>query len=141
MVQPILDKHCVRCHGGPEPQGNLDLTGGPLNGYTTSYWALCGNKDFAGANTNPDTAAAALVPRFGMRNQVQVTPPGGLYGARGSRLIALLRKGHEEVSLDAEEFRRLAQWIDCNAIFYGAYLPEEQERLLRGERLPMPALQ
>ncbi len=141
MVQPILDKHCVRCHGGPEAQGNLDLSGGPLNGYTTSYWALCGDKDFAGPNTNPDTAAAALVPRFGMRNQVQVTPPGGRYGARGSRLIALLRDGHEEVSLDAEEFRRLAQWIDCNAIFYGAYLPEEQERLLRGERLPMPALQ
>ena len=35
----------------------------------------------------PRNAAEALVPRFGMRNQVQVTPPGGMYGARGSRLM------------------------------------------------------
>jgi hypothetical protein len=141
VVQPILDAHCIRCHSGAEPKGKKDLTGAPLKGFNTSYWSLCGDTDFAGPNTNPETAAAALVPRFGMRNQVQMTPPGGLYGARGSRLIAMLRKGHNDVELSPEELRRLAQWIDCNAIFYGVNLPEDQVRLLQGERLPMPQLQ
>jgi len=141
VVQPVLDKHCVRCHSGPDPKGKRDLTGEPFNGFTKSYWSLCGDKDFAGTNTNPETAAASLVPRFGMRNQVQVTPPGGLYGARGSRLIAMLSAGHSDVVLEKEELRRLAQWIDCNAIFYGTYLPQEQARQLRGETVPMPGLQ
>ncbi len=141
VVQPILNEHCVRCHSGAEPKGGKDLSGAPLNGYTKSYWALCGDKDFAGLNTNPETATAALVPRFGMRNQVQMTPPGGAYGARGSRLMAMLRKGHSDVHLEAEELRRIAQWIDCNAIFYGVNLPEDQARQLQGESVPMPALQ
>ncbi len=141
VVQPVLDEHCIRCHSGPEPKGKKDLTGAPLNGFNRSYWALCGDKDFAGANTNPETAKAALVPRFGMRNQVQVTPPGGLYGALGSRLIAMLRAGHSDVHLDPEELRRLGQWIDCNAIFYGAYQPEEQASQRKGEHLTMPQLQ
>ncbi len=141
VVQPILDAHCVRCHSGSEPKGAKDLTREPLNGFTRSYWALCGDKDFLGENTNPETAAAALVPRFGMRNQVQVTPPGGLYGARGSRLIAMLRAGHHDVHLEPHEFRRLAQWIDCNAIFYGVNHPEHQARQLQGEPVPMPTLQ
>lgn len=141
VVQPILDEHCVQCHSGAEPKGKKDLTPEPLNGFTKSYWALCGDTDFAGLNTNPESAAAALVPRFGMRNQVQVTPPGGGYGARGSRLLAMLRAGHHDVRLDPEELRRLGQWIDCNAIFYGANLPEEQARQRQGEILPMPRLQ
>jgi hypothetical protein len=140
-VQPVLDTHCVPCHSGPAPKGGKDLTGEPLNGFTRSYWALCGDRDFAGENTNPETAAAALVPRFGMRNQVQMTPPGGLYGARGSRLLAMLRAGHQDTRLTTEDFRRLALWIDCNAVFYGVNLPEDQARQLRGERLPMPELQ
>ena len=86
-------------------------------------------------------AARYLVPRFGGRNQVQTTPPGGMYGARGSRLMKLLRDGHEDVQLDADELRRLAMWIDLNAIFYGVNLPEDQERMRRGEMVGMPNIQ
>ena len=124
-----------------KPDGGLDLTGAPEGGFSRSYRALCGGRNFWGTGTNPKNAAEALVPRFGGRNQVQTTPPGGIYGARGSRLIKLLRQGHEDVQLSAEEFRRLALWIDCNAIFYGAYGPEDQARQLRGEMLPMPEIQ
>lgn len=81
------------------------------------------------------------MPRFGARNQVQITPPGGLYGARGSRLMKLLRDGHEGVKLGADELRRVALWIDLNAIFYGVNLPEDQERIRRGELVGMPEVQ
>jgi hypothetical protein len=82
-----------------------------------------------------------LVPRFPQRNQIQVTPPGGQYGARGSRLMTLLRAGHEGVQLTDGELRRLATWIDCNALFYGSFDPAEQAKQLVGERIDMPAIQ
>jgi len=90
---------------------------------------------------NPELVSTLLVPRFYQRNQIQVTPPGGQYGALGSRLMKMLRKGHSNVELSDRDIRRLAAWIDCNAIFYGAYHPEEQEMQLAGKRVPMPKIQ
>ena len=141
IVQPVWDKHCVRCHGGEKREGDLDLTGTPHEAFTKSYVSLCGDVNFVGAGTNPENAARALVPRFGARNQIQVTPPGGMYGALGSRLMKLLRAGHEDAELTSEGLRRLAAWIDLNAIFYGVNLPEDQARQLRGEVIPMPEIQ
>ncbi|MCU0959819.1 MAG: hypothetical protein MUF48_06910 [Pirellulaceae bacterium] len=141
MVQPVLDQHCVRCHNAVQSDGQLDLSAAPHDGFTRSYWSLCGDRDFWGPGTSAENAAAAWVPRFGARNQIQVTPPGGQFGARGSRLLKLLRAGHYDVALTAEDFRRLAAWIDCNAIFYGVYDPDEQARQLRGEVFDMPDVQ
>jgi hypothetical protein len=53
----------------------------------------------------------------------------------------MLRAGHEGVELSAADIRRLALWIDCNAIFFGTTDRAEQARQLRGELLAMPALQ
>ena len=141
VVQPVLDRHCITCHGAEQPDGGIDLTHTPHNGFTKSYWSLCDDRSFTGSGTNPANAAEALVPRFGARNQIETTPPGGAYGALGSRLIKLLRNGHHEGQLSSEELRRLAAWIDCNAIFYGVYSPEDQARQLRGEKLAMPEVQ
>ena len=141
VVQPVLDRYCVDCHGGDEPKGGVDLTGTPHKQFTKSYWSLCGDVDFGGAGTNLENAAKALVPRFGARNQVQVTPPGGLYGARGSRLLRMLRKGHHDVKLEDHEWRRLAAWIDANAVFYGAYDPERQRLQMAGQAIEMPAIE
>ena len=141
IVQTVLDKHCLKCHSGDKPKKGIDLTGKPHKGFTRSYWSLCGDKDFTGAGTSPKNAAEALVPRFGARNQVQTTPVGGMYGALGSRLIKMLRKGHNDVKLSDDEVRRLAMWVDLNAIFYGANLPADQARQRRGETLAMPDIQ
>ncbi len=141
VVQPVLDRHCVRCHGNEKREANLDLRGTPSGAYTRSYLTLCGDRDFWGAGTNPQNAAEALVPRFGGRNQIQVTPPGGMYGAIGSRLMKLLRAGHYDAKLPAADLRALGAWIDLNAIFYGVNLPDEQARQLRGELVTMPEIQ
>ncbi len=141
MVQPVLDKHCVRCHGGEKTEGKIDLTRVPSGSFTRSYVALCGDRNFWHEGTNPTNAGEALVPRFGARNQIQVSPPGGMYGARGSRLIKLLHKGHYEVKLAPDDLRCLAAWIDLNAIFYGVNNPEDQARQFRGEPIAMPEVQ
>jgi hypothetical protein len=142
VVQPVLDQHCVVCHGGEKTDGDIDLTGQPLGHFTRSYHALMQDLNaFWGNGTNPDNARKFLVPRFGARNQIQITPPGGLYGARGSRLMQMLRAGHEGVELSNEELRRLALWIDLNAIFYGVHEAEDQQRMRRGEWVGMPEIQ
>ncbi|MCU0980602.1 MAG: hypothetical protein MUF25_15740 [Pirellulaceae bacterium] len=136
VVQPVLDQHCVRCHGGEKTEHEVDLTAAPHNGFTKSYWALCAND-----SKDPQVALPPLVPRFEQRNQIQMTPPGGQYGALGSRLMKLLRDGHEDVKLSEADLRRLAAWIDCNAIFHGSYDPAEQAKQLAGERIAMPEIQ
>ena len=141
VVQPILNEHCVRCHGPTQQDGGVDLSDTPRDGFVQSYLALCRDRDFWGSGTNPTNAAEAWVPRFGGRNQIQVTPPGGLYGARGSRLIKLLRAGHHDVQLQAEELHRIATWIDLNAVFYGVYGADDQARQMRGEIVAMPEIQ
>lgn len=94
--------------------------------------------DWNARHFDPALAQAHLVPRFVERNQIQVTPPGGVFGARGSRLMKLLFDGHEHVELSAGEIRRLAAWIDLNAIFYGVYDAEPRARQLAGQQVAMP---
>ena len=152
VVQPVLDKHCAECHTGNKPAKGIDLSPTPARGFTKSYWSLCGDRNFWGGGTNPKNAAEALVPRFGGRNPIQVTAPGGMYGARGSRLVKMLLKGRmppppaagsgkTRAKLSADAIRRIAAWIDCNATFYGVYDPKDQARQLQGLRVEMPELQ
>jgi cytochrome c553 len=137
VVQPVLDRQCVRCHGGEKTEQGIDLTATAQQGFTRSYWSLCGV-----ARGKPGEAPREpLVPRFAMRNQIQMTPPGGAVGARGSRLMKLLRGGHAGVQLSDGDLRRLAAWIDCNAVFSGSFATEEQGRQLTGQPIPMPAVQ
>ncbi|MCX7007215.1 MAG: hypothetical protein NTY53_08195 [Kiritimatiellaeota bacterium] len=127
MVQPVFNRRCLRCHSDTKIEKGMDLSGEPEKGFTKSYWSLC-------SDTN-------MVPRFAQRNQVQVTQPGGQTGALGSRLLKMLRLGHNNIKLTESELRRLAAWLDCNAVFYGTFDPAEQAEQLNGERIPMPEIQ
>jgi hypothetical protein len=138
LVQPILDRHCVRCHGAQKPAGKLDLTGQVHEGFSRSYWSLCGKSAYGKSSRD---AVESFVPRYGGWNSLHLTTPGGTYGARGSRLMGILLKQHADVQLSREELVRIALWIDCNSIFYGVYDPAEQSRQLRGEIVPLPEVQ
>lgn len=144
-IQPILDAKCVSCHNETQTDGGIDLTGviegADSNAFTRSYMTLMNDRDFWGEGTNPKNAAEALVPRFGGRNQIQVTEPGGMYGALGSRLMKLLRDGHEGVETTDAELRALATWIDLNGIFYGVDNEEGQKLIREGGLAPMPEIQ
>jgi hypothetical protein len=143
VVQPVFDRHCIACHGREKTAGKVDLTGVAERGFTRSYWTLCGAKSADGRPIRGGDAASLWVPRFWMRNQIQLTPPGGDHGARGSRLMKLLcqGQGHYGVNLSDGDVRRLAAWIDLNAVFYGAYAPADQAAQLEGKRIGMPGIQ
>ncbi|MBR5626473.1 MAG: hypothetical protein IKW74_02485, partial [Thermoguttaceae bacterium] len=142
-IQPIWDRHCIECHHDQRAEGGINLTGEPDRQFTKSYYALCRDKnEFWGDDgKQPERLANALVPRFGGRNTIQMTEPGGKYGALGSRLVRLIQEGHEEVGLSEQEIRNIAAWIDLNAVFYGVYDPEDQERQRRGEQVAIPEIQ
>ena len=105
MVQPIFDKHCVRCHDFDTEAGKkLNLAGDQNNAFNTSYVDLWSKGTISCIGAGP----AAL-------------QPAKSWGARRSKLIQTLRNGHEDVKLAEEEMQRLVTWIDINAPYYPTY--------------------
>ena len=127
FVQPILDRNCIKCHGGEKTEKGVNLTAAKSGAFTASYVSL--------------TKSPILVPRFVARNQIQVTEPGGKIGALGSTLMRQLRAGHKTVTLTDAELRTLAAWIDLNAVFYGSCDLADNAKELRGEPIAMPEIQ
>ena len=129
-VQPILDRHCVRCHNQdkaptytseaydePKPfakenkpafslRGVQTLDGGAQRKWSDSYKALAHRKV---ANwINVQEGPAMLPPYKG--------------GASQSRLIRMFENGgHNGVKLNASELDRLITWIDLLVPYVGDY--------------------
>lgn len=128
-VQPVLDRHCVRCHGESDPKGGLDLSGAMTGLFSHSYENLLkgGLVQLIGEN-HPKTGNIAPVP------------PKTL-GSYASKLVSVLRSGHQGVEIPREEFIKLLTWVDSNAQYYGSYYGR---RNLRYEGLsdfrPVPTL-
>ena len=129
LVQPVLDRHCVSCHGATakDKGGGIALTGEPEKQFTKSYNELIKH-----------VAYSAWGAPNG--NHEPLTEPNRL-GTRASALIKLLDGGHYDVKLADDDWRRLNTWIDgANALFYGTFDPEDQARQQRGERIERPDL-
>lgn len=130
LVQPLLERHCVRCHDGTAGQdkSRLVLSGEAAGAFSRSYeslkpfvrWYEWGGQSISGAVTHP-----------------------GHLGADESRLPRILKDTlhAREVRLADEELRRLYIWLDGNAPFYGTYEKEEQAAQKRGEAVPPPRVQ
>ena len=128
LVQPILDRHCVRCHGGTDAKGGIDLTGKPSGEFTASYIALAPRVRYSEWKATPQA------------NSEPMTHPD-LFGARSSPLMTQILRQHQGVALTDAEIRRLATWMDANALFYGTFDLEDQKRQRRGELIAGPALE
>ncbi len=132
LVQPVLDKHCVRCHGGAKPKKGIVLTGKPAGQFSCSYNAL--------APRVPYSAWGGRRGDFRKVNSEPLSRPG-FFGARGSPLMRMLLKGHNKVELSPSDLERLVTWMDANALFYGTFDPADQARQRRGERIRGPAVE
>jgi len=139
-VQPVLDRHCVECHGGNEPKGGLDLTGRMTTFFSASYENLLIER----RNGRKDRLDPGLVPTIGENHpktgNIRYLPAKSL-GSHNSLLMAMLMPGaieligapartarleklietHEELSLKPEELLKISNWVDTNAQYYGSY--------------------
>jgi len=107
-VQPILDKHCIGCHGGPEPKGDLVLSGEATSLWNLSYENLV-NKDLV----------SFLYGCYGEANIPAELPL--TFGSHQSKLVERIRKDPCKGELTREEFIKIVTWIDANAPYYGTH--------------------
>lgn len=116
-VQPVLDRHCVECHGGLDPAGGLDFSGG-LTSHDAEVAGYGYNRAFETILAN---GLVALSPA--RMQDASITPPFA-YGAHRSRLFAALDDGtHKpELRLSAEDRLRIAMWIDANAPYHDRFV-------------------
>jgi mono/diheme cytochrome c family protein len=105
-VQPVWDRHCVRCHSGRTPAAGVDLSGDATRFFNMSYDHLV---------------------RRGMVEHYFINPgPTGVFpplesGSWVSRLTKLIEERHHDVDLDDESRRRVWAWIDSNIQYYGTW--------------------
>ena len=115
-VQPVLDRHCIRCHGLSEkPAGGVNLLG------------TMDTQPLKLGRIRASVAYSSLVHREGLvavayRNrETPVSKPKDYFSHAGrlARMLLQGEKGHGK--LDRESFLRIVYWLDLNAQFYGSY--------------------
>jgi hypothetical protein len=115
LVQPVLDRHCAGCHAKNANRAP-SLAGKPDDQpWTPAY-----------RNLKPH---AFYYDGGGSFTESKTYP--GKFGARASKLFALITRGHHDVKVPPDDLRRLTLWLDCNSDFYGTYESTDAQR--RGE--------
>jgi len=101
-VQPVLDKHCLKCHDfGGNGAKKVILSGDRNLSFNFSYVELW-RKGYVGAI---GAGPAGHLPAYS-------------WGSHGSKLIKHLRGGHQKLKLDGEDLDRLITWVDLNGPYY-----------------------
>jgi hypothetical protein len=150
LVQPIMDRHCVECHGAKDPEKVLDLTDarGP-HGFVQSYRSLFGiKKDMPTPLGEGYREAYTKMPNLEQDEGVlyesvktSIYRPGGLlclsnhmsgpevtqpkqFGSHRSRLVLSLLNDEahrKDVVLSSDEWETLVTWVDANAPYHSTY--------------------
>ncbi|MEW6161091.1 MAG: hypothetical protein AB1813_26990, partial [Verrucomicrobiota bacterium] len=119
-IQPVLDKHCVRCHGGEEDiAAGIDLSGGWTEYFNISYENLVSRREsqlmaswIAGIDCMNGTAhwsSQIFAPRT--------------HGSGAAPLADLLVTGHggRIPELTRRERDLLMAWMDSNGLYHGTW--------------------
>jgi hypothetical protein len=112
QVQPVLDRRCVRCHGGDAGiDGGIDLSGGWTWAFTISYETLI-----------KDALVGFLNCHNGAVRTAEILPPR-THGSGAAPLAALLVGGHggRLAGMPREEIDLLLAWMDGNCNYYGTW--------------------
>jgi mono/diheme cytochrome c family protein len=112
LVQPVLAKHCVQCHQPGATDPKFDLT--PAK----SYQAL--------ANYGTPSLKTHVVTYHRQGRSAPGTGP-----SRESALLRLLRAGHHDVSLNADDWNRLVTWMDTYGQQLGSFSPAQEQQLIQ----------
>lgn len=114
-VQPVLDRHCINCHGLEQTAGGVNLLGTIEDRPADAQHVLA------------STAYNSLVSRDGLvamalRNEEADSSTAKDYMSHAGRLAKMLLKGdaHHD-KLDSESLQRVVDWLDLNAQFFGDY--------------------
>ena len=115
-IQPIFDRHCVKCHNFADYKGHLSLEGDLGSMWGHAYFALFARLQIADG-------------RNGLGNQSPRT-----IGTSASSLMEKIGGGHHDAKPSTKEQRVIWTWIECAAPYVGTYaaLRNEAEMKLGG---------
>ena len=144
-VQPVFDKHCVKCHsvGGTSPSRVPPKAGLGLSGELTALFCVSYESLVPERRRNPRGDRGLLGPVIGENHpktgNVHYLPARSL-GSHASVLVAMLSKGkvvlqdpkaaeraarlaeqHKDIRLAPEELLKITNWVDTNCQYYGSY--------------------
>ncbi|MEE8453001.1 MAG: hypothetical protein V3R99_13835, partial [Thermoguttaceae bacterium] len=129
VVQPVLDKYCVECHSGSNPDAGYDLSGDKTRLFNMAYDNLLGRSrsyrqhDMAGGQMLPDQAAKEkpLVHFYWLlRTPTAINRPLWT-GSHASRLLDYIDTDHCGRMIPLEDRQRIYAWIDANVPYYATY--------------------
>ena len=103
-VQPILDRHCVECHGPERREGKVDLTGDRTAMYSMAYWTMQTRGLVSDGRNRPESNYGPY-----------------LIGSAASRLMTFLDGSHYEAKLSDHEVKMIRLWIETSATYPGTY--------------------
>lgn len=102
-VQPILNRHCIKCHDHGNRKGGMILAGDCGPAWSHSYFSLFAHRQVAdGAN--------------GLGNR----PPRTI-GTSASALMKKIDGSHHDAKLTPQEWRTIWLWIESGAPYIGTY--------------------
>ena len=103
-VQPVLDRHCVRCHNPDDRKGGVDLCGdrGPM--FSMGYYNLVAWGQIADG-----------------RNYAKSNYAPYALGSGGSPLMKKLDGSHHSAQPSPREIATVALWLDASAPYPGTY--------------------
>lgn len=106
-VQPVLDRHCIGCHGLDKTEANLNLLGTRRGAYNMAHDSLTGR--------------GGLVAIAYRNSETPYSKPKDYFAHAGRLAKYLLNEHRKHVSLDRESFQCIVDWLDLNAQYYGDY--------------------
>lgn len=119
IVQPVLDKHCSKCHNAKEKPKNIDLSGDRTEFFNISYEVLARRNQ--GRTGSP---YISWIPSYNGHewNINEIKPKQ--WGSPASKLAEIIRTGHLDkdgkprFKMDDADKRRIYAWMDLNVPYY-----------------------
>jgi len=131
IVQPVLDKNCIKCHNplNKKATKGIDLTGDVTDYFNISYEYLARGHKVGrrrGANeVSWDNPYTKWIPSYnGFEGNIRQIAPK-LWGSPASKLTDIILSGHPDENgkprfkLTSPERRRIIMWMDLNVPYYG----------------------
>ncbi len=124
-VQPVLDRYCVGCHDGTEPnRPDLSRKSAEQQQHISQQYQQT-NETIISTLFTPAFLALHPYVRRPHAESNHGAKPAGEYAADTSLLVQMLVKGHHNVELDQEAWQRLYTWIDLGAPDHGSWKNSE----------------
>jgi len=149
VVQPVLDKHCTKCHNHMKQPAGVDLSGDKTDFFNVSYdilartgtmgmwkWGIHGTRigpegdEFRGMS--PYTEWIWSINGAG-HNTLEIAPYR--WGSPASKLAKIIHSGHPDkegknkVNVPLADRKRVYLWIDLNVPYYGTASSNHKKRI------------